>query len=373
MNPFIIQGYQGPDYFCDRESETAILEKNIRNGVHTAFFAQRRIGKTALIQHVFHLQNEKKCTCLYMDIYATQNLSDFTNVLANTIYRVFPEKKSAGKNFLDTIKLLRPVISFDELSGHPEISLDIARPEQAEKSIQQLLTYLDKQDKQVVIAIDEFQQILQYPEKNVEALLRTCIQKLKNICFIYCGSNMKMMQHLFQNAKRPFYASTSSIHLGAISEVPLKLYIKQHFKRNGMVINEEALSDIIRLTMRHTFYTLRLCNGLYGKKQKQISVNDVRKTLNEILKEQEGVFYQYRHLLTNAQWNLLRAIAKEEQLEKPYNKEFISRHNLGTPASVKRSLEALIEKEMIFYQASHEKAYYEVQDKFLLQWLKSKY
>src|SRR5258708_38633223 len=96
MNPFLISGYLSPGYFCDRESETKTLMDTISNQGNTVFFAQRRIGKTALIRHVFYLLKNKKTTTIYADIYATQNLKDFTNQLANSIYRIFPENKSLG-------------------------------------------------------------------------------------------------------------------------------------------------------------------------------------------------------------------------------------------------------------------------------------
>jgi len=65
MNPFLINTYHSPDYFCDREEETKMLMDNILNQSNTAFFAQRRIGKTALIQHVFyHLKKKKNMDCI---------------------------------------------------------------------------------------------------------------------------------------------------------------------------------------------------------------------------------------------------------------------------------------------------------------------
>src|SRR5688500_3838891 len=116
MNPFPINNYVSPRYFCDRQQETRSLLSNLTNGANTAFFAQRRLGKTALIQHAFHHLRKKKHECIYLDIYATQNLKDFTNQLAAAIYSVFPQNKGIGKKFLDAIRLLRPVITFDELT-----------------------------------------------------------------------------------------------------------------------------------------------------------------------------------------------------------------------------------------------------------------
>lgn len=60
VNPFGINNYLGPQLFCDRVDETKELLQNIENHNHTAFFALHRMGKTALIQHVFYLLNSKK-------------------------------------------------------------------------------------------------------------------------------------------------------------------------------------------------------------------------------------------------------------------------------------------------------------------------
>ena len=216
MNPFLINNYLNPEYFCDREKETETIIKNIENQANTAMFAQRRIGKSALIKQVFYLKKEA-CTCVYIDIFASRNLQDFANILANGIYQSYQEKKK-GRLFLETIKLFRPIISMNELSGNMEITLDITKSQSIDRSVPQLLSYLEKQNIPFVVAIDEFQQILTYPEKNVEAILRTCIQTLKNVQFIFCGSHLHLMSEIFNSAKRPFFASCSSLFLHKIDK-----------------------------------------------------------------------------------------------------------------------------------------------------------
>lgn len=372
MNPFLIHEYVAPEFFCDRENETKNLLLNIKNRSNTTFFAQRRIGKTALIQHVFYILKGKKTVSLYIDIYATQNLKEFTNQLANAIYQVFPEKQSIGKRFWEAIKLLRPIISADEITGTPQLSLDITQPKQFEKTTAQLLQFLDAQNIKVIIAIDEFQQILNYPEKNVEALLRTVIQSLKNVCFIFCGSNQKMMHQLFNSAKRPFYASTKNINLQKINKTIYSNFIQLQFNKYKIKIHPDDVQLILDLTDCHTYYTQRLCHDIFALNHKTIKTELIYKTLNNILNDNENIYFQYRNLITTAQWNLLKAIAIEEKVEQPFAQKFINKHNLGTPANVKRSLEALVEKELIYYNASIETPYYETSDKFLMRWMQSK-
>ncbi len=372
INPFLIQQYQSPAYFCDRVSETNTLLENIHNHSNTAFFAQRRIGKTALIQHAFHLLAKKKTMTIYMDIYATQNLKEFTNQLANSIYNLYPVNKSLGKRFLEAIKLLRPIISLDEITGNAELSLDITQPKQFEKTIPQLLQFLDQQPTKTVIAIDEFQQILQYPEKNVEAILRTAIAPLKKTSFIFCGSNQAMMQTIFNAAKRPFYASTKNINLKKIDSGLYTQFIRKKIKEHQRTISDTAVDQILTLTQSHTYYTQCLCNTIFASNNNNIELEHVYQALNKILIQNEGTYFQYRQLLTSAQWQLLRAIALEGTVDKPYAQQFIYRHQLGTPANVKRSLEALLQKEMVYQNTNLKNPYFEVYDKFLMLWMQHK-
>lgn len=69
----------------------------------------------------------------------------------------------------------------------------------------------------------------------------------------------------------------------------------------------------------------------------------------------------------------MRAIAVEEKVEKVYAQSFIYKHQLGSPANVKRSLESLLDKEMIYHSTENETPYFEVYDKFLMRWLQRKY
>ena len=372
MNPFPINNYTGAEYFCDRENETKQLLDTIANNGNTAFFAQRRIGKTSLIQHVFQIMKRKKQTGIYIDIYATQNLKEFTNALANAIYTIFPPNKGIGKSFIEALKLFRPVISVDSMTGSPELSLDITQPRQFEKTIFQLLQFIDDQKIKIVIAIDEFQQILNYPEKNTEALLRTAVQQMKHVNFIFCGSNQTMMHHIFSSSKRPFFGSAKNINLKRIDKTIYAAFVKQQFEKQKFKINATALELIFELTDCHTYYTQRLCHEIFITNEKVILQENVFSVLHSILKDNENIYFQYRNLITASQWTLLKAIATEKKVEQPYARKFLYAHRIGTPAHVKRGLQSLVEKELVYYSADTNPAYYEVNDKFFMHWLANK-
>lgn len=372
LNPFISVGYREPKYFCDRREERKQLTQYMLNGINVTLFAIRRIGKTGLIHHTFYpYRKSRKIACIYVDILSSNNLGDFTNHLATAVYNRFSPINSLGKKIMNSFKQFRPVISFDELTGAPSLSLTLETDAQKEKTIGQILNFIDQQGIKVVIAIDEFQQILNYPEKNTEAILRTYIQQLNNTSFIFSGSNQRMMHEIFNSAKRPFFASCSNMNLDFIATKEYRKFIKKKFKENQRSISEECLDFICTWTKCHTFFVQQLCFTLFAQNHIQNGIEEAHKAALTILKLNEGNYYQYKNLLTKAQWNLLSAIANEEQVTKPQSKKFINNHNLGTPALVKRGLDALIKKELVFYNSAVETPYYEVYDKYLMRWIQS--
>ena len=90
----------------------------------------------------------------------------------------------------------------------------------------------------------------------------------------------------------------------------------------------------------------------------------ISETKEEIFKENEPYFISYRNLLSEQQWNLLKAIAKEGEVNKITQKSFLNKHHLSA-SSVQRSVKALEEREMIV----HENSCYRVYDVFLGRWL----
>ena len=369
-NPFPLTAYHGPEYFCNREDETKRLTQNVTNGVNSTLLSIRRMGKTGLIQHLFHkLSKRKDVYCLYADIYASQSQKDLIGQISTAILKAFPPKKSVGKKVMDFITGLRPVISYDNLTGQPEVSFQFSQSRQQEQSLEHLFQFLDSLDAIIIIAIDEFQQISQYPEKNTEALLRTLIQPLKNTRLIFSGSSRHVLTQMFTSNKRPFFGSTRLLELKSIVQQDYENFITQKFADNRRRIDADALEFICNWTRLHTYYTQVVCNRLFAKGYPKISLPLTQAACSELLEEQEANFFQYRNLLTATQWQVLHAIAKEDKLYQPNAKDFISRYRLGTPSNVKRSLDALMTKEMIYQEPDATGSFYRVYDCFLSRWL----
>lgn len=370
-NPFITTGYQGSEYFCDREQETNTLINNLINGRSTTLVAIRRMGKTGLIRHVL-AQLPEGYTGIYLDILPTENLKEFLNALTTAVFAGIPERSKPGKKILDFIKSLRPVVSYDPLTGFPQLTID-TRPGEVERHIQSVLEFLEGYPQKIIFAIDEFQQILNYPEKNTDAFLRSIIQALNNVRFIFSGSQQHLMTQLFADPSRPFYQSTGFLKIDKIKSEAYTSFILNHFENAGISISQDTINVILGWADHHTYYIQLLCNRVYASSSKKVDDESWKKQAAQLLQEQEIVFYKYRDLLTKHQWNLLKAIAHEEILYYPTSKDFISKYELGSPATVLRSLQALMDKEMIYSDYTKEgQLFYSVYDVLFRRWMQAK-
>jgi AAA+ ATPase superfamily predicted ATPase len=366
-NPFPTTTYHSASYFCDRQEETNRLISNIKSGNSTIIMAIRRIGKTGLIQHVLN-QLPKGWKGIYLDILETENLNHFLNHLATAIMHAVPEKSSIGKKFFDFIKTMRPVISFDALTGEPKASFEIKQSD-VETNINSVLHFLGKQEFKIVIAIDEFQQIVNYPEKNTDAWLRTRIQQLKNVVFIFSGSQQHLMAELFASPKRPFFRSTQMLRLEKIEKDVYRDFIISMFRKYKKEISPVLAADILEWSNTHTYFVQHVCNRVFAATDKAVTAEIWKQQAFQILKEQEVVFFAYRSMLTNPQWQLLKAIAHESKIFTPTSKKFISTYQLSTSATVLRSLKTLQDYELIYYEFDTKgKKYYSVYDVFFQRW-----
>ena len=213
-NPFVTNGYAGPEYFCDRVEETQHITEMLTNENNIALISPRRIGKTELIRHYFAQPAiQKDYYTFIIDIYSTNSVSDLVNMFGKAIIDTLrPKGRSAWEKFLMALSSLRSEISFD-INGAPVWGIGIGNMVNPEITLDEIFAYLNQADKPCLVAIDEFQQINNYADNRIEALLRTYIQRCTNAHFIFSGSHCHLMAEMFTSPARPFYQSVTLMNL----------------------------------------------------------------------------------------------------------------------------------------------------------------
>ncbi|MBO7510301.1 MAG: ATP-binding protein [Bacteroidales bacterium] len=369
-NPFILEPYRSKDLFCDRENELAQLMAHLENGRNVTMISPRRLGKTGLI---FRLFDEIKTTgapyeTVYADISDTLSLEDFIKVLSQA---VATQLKSQSKilSFLKALKSIRPLLGVDPFSGMPQVSIAFATNEQQQRTLEDLLMFLENYPQQVVVAIDEFQQIREYEGLNMEAVLRKHIQHLHNVRFIYCGSKKHTMADMFTNAKSPFYESTVFLSLEKLSETVYADFIKHQFERRGKSIGDEQVRYILEWTRDYTYYTQKVCNKVFEISAKQVRMEDVYSSISFILDSEKERFLEIRRLITRSQWKMLKAIASEGTVSQITSSAFLTKYGIPSSSAALRNIKALTEKELVLAEPSGQNVTYSVYNVFLSRYL----
>ncbi len=371
-NPFVIGRYLSPDYFCDREQETAFLEKQIINGRNVTLIADRRIGKSGLISHVFaQPEIQKQFYTISVDLYATGSLAEMVYTFSNEVYRcVERQSKSWKDKFFQIISSLRVGFKLDALTGSPAFDIglgDIAAPEM---TLEQVFAFLEAADRPCVVAFDEFQQVTRYPEKNIEALLRTYIQRCTKTQFIFSGSRKHLMTQMFLSPSKPFYQST--INMG-LDPIPCEIYVdfaKRMFILGKKTIEDEAVRQVYELCRGITWYMQMLLNEMFtitnpGDHCKTGSIDEA---LRNVVQVQEPFYREILAALPTKQKSLLFAIVKENGVENITSGAFVQKYKLVSASSVQAALKGLYGKDIVI--ENNGKWY--VYDIFFAQYLSGK-
>ncbi|MCQ2210933.1 MAG: ATPase [Paludibacteraceae bacterium] len=371
-NPFVISGYVSSEYFCDREEETSRLLQEVENGNNVAIIATRRMGKSGLIKHTFQCQEvSSQYYTFFVDIYSTKSLREFVYMLSREIVeKLKPYGMKALQSFWMSVKSLQTGISFSPM-GEPSFNFQLGDLRQSENTLDEIFTYLNHADKPCLVAIDEFQQIANYPEKNVEAILRTYVQQCSNARFIFSGSQRHTMGVMFTSPSRPFFQSVSMMHLESIDIEKYKTFAVGHFAKNGKSLEEDVVNEVFKVSRGITWYIQKLFNTLYSRtaKGEKCTKEMVYEALDYILSTLDYTYGETLFRMPEKQKEVFIAIAKEDQAKAITSGTFIHKYKLSSSSMVQSAVKGLLERDYITY----EKGVYSVYDLFLEYWIRKNY
>lgn len=367
-NPFILAGYAGKKWFCNREEEIKKITDHVKNERNITLYGWRRMGKTAMLHRwVEDSMFPKGTELLYVDLLTTSNFGEALRTITKAVYEKFGKAGNGIKTTLQQLfSAIGVSIQFDAFNSTPQISFGLNSSSMPERSLNALGKFLSERKKKMVIVLDEFQQIVNYEEKNAESYFRGWMQEFPRLRFIFCGSHRNMMVSMFTEKKRPFYKCTQ---LMSLEPVPLDKYtgfIQNHFTDSEKIIDETTIRHIYSWSRGQTYCIQLICNYLYGNSRK-VSDADLTGTYEKLFEQEKPVFANYQKILTQLQWNVLVAVAKEEPLKNYLGNEFITKYKLGAASSVKTAIETLRKNELII----EDKGFQYVHDVLLARWLGS--
>ena len=337
MNPFITTGKIPAELFCDRKEESKRLLQSLTNGANVVLMAPRRVGKTQLMYYCFdkHTVSDNYIT-FFLDILKTSTLQEFT-------YELGP------------------------VTALPTFGIAIGDIQNPTYSLEEIFRTLESAGKKCLVAIDEFQQIINYPEKNIEAELRSHIQKLTNTQFIFSGSERHLLEEMFLDSARPFYNSADIQSLDVIEEEKYAEFVLHHFLSNGKRISDDAISHVYQTFDGNTYYNQKTMREAFAETASDAlcTKETTEQVISQMVREANRHYSEIMARLTLPQKELLYAIAKEHWARQITSGAFIRRHSLKSASSVQSSIKKLQEFGLVSFDSGN----YYIADQLMRLWL----
>ncbi len=366
MNPFFLKGYHGHKYFCNRIQESEKLTTAISNNQDITLYGYRRLGKSALIYHIFH-KLKKEYKCIYADIWGTSSIEEFTKELANGIIKseVF-SKRSFSKKMISFLKSIGASFSIG-IDGLPSIDMIYNDRNQIFRNLEELFGFLHQLKLPIIIAIDEFQEIKKY-NNNIpfEGKLRALTQQCNNIIFLYSGSEYHLINEIFTDYNMPFYQSTRMLSIGKIEKEIYKDFILKHFKREKIQVEPFIIDHILEISHLHTYYVQAITNFLFSQTQLPKTMEEFNKIYRDFILEKSVFYSELPERLTKQQFAVVKGFGKTGIVSTPTSTDFMEKTNIRNSSSMHRAINSLLEKQLIIKDTEG----YRMYDVFLEHFLK---
>ena len=336
--------------FTDRIAETKRLKRDFENGQNVVLISPRRMGKTSLVRRVISLVDTDKVAVVHLDIYDCRTEYDFYNKLATAVL-----KQTSGKgelmlrNIKDFLTRLTPKISFGiDPANEMSVSLGIAPEDYSPEEILQLPEKIaHKMGKHLVVCIDEFQQIGNFPDTmEVQKRMRGVWQLQQEVSYCLYGSKKHMLTNLFQNKRMPFYQFGDIRFLQPIALGDWIPFIRGKFEANGQTISDEQITKICETVEYQSSYVQQLAWNVMLCSDDVVDEAAMDEAVDDLVGQNSTLFLQQTEGLSSYQMNFLKALAAGETGDFT-SAAMLKKYNLGSKSNISRLHETLIKKELI--------------------------
>lgn len=371
-NPFILSPMIPDEYFCDRQEETRQMVKTLTNQGNVVLTSPRRVGKTGLINHCFtRPEMLSEFVTISIDILHTTSFREFIMELGSAVFNKLAKRNERlMKQFTALLRSLSASFGYDPVNNTPTFDIKLGQITNPEFTLDEIFAFLETSERPVIVAIDEFQQIIYYPEKNIEALLRGRIQKLQNTWFVFAGSERRMMNEMFFSELRPFYQSATPIELEPIDINIYTEFVCQQFSHANKAIDRDVIPLVYHFWDGITLYVHRIFHDAYAETQTGETCTQmlIEEVTSSFISQNEKRLRELLSFVTDQQKQLLYAIAQEGKSTGITSGAFVKKHSLKSASAVQSAAKRLLEIDMITKSGQT----YTVSDPLLRIWLRKR-
>lgn len=341
QTPFPFETIAPKEFFYGREKELNELKTHISNSTNVLLFSKRRMGKSTLIKNLFD-EIEKDYVVIYIDIYNIITAEDFGSLLLNGITKSQKgDIKSIMLKFSQFFKKTKVEPTFDPQTGEMGIRA-VTKALSFDELIEDSFNALFKiaETKNVVLAIDEFQQIADIKDVKIDAILRKYMQEANNISYIFLGSKRNILNSLF-SYKAPLYSMATPFFLKSLDINDIYNYAKKYID-----IDKEIVEYIYELSAGETKLIQMILHRIYINKNELEYINEifVDKILQTIMVSKNDHYKSLFEFFSTNQKKAFKLLAKYSK--ELFSEKILREENISRP-SMQSSLTQLFTKEYI--------------------------
>lgn len=344
MQPFKSGMIVGKDDFCGRSHEVRQLKSYIESKNRCYLYGERRVGKTSLVLETARRLNRQ---CITVDFLGVKTEDDVCRRLIKSILYFNQSTNSKLLKILKQFSALRPQIGIDPLTHLPTIGLSPV-PRLTLNDMESAFMALSQYENSILF-FDEFQDILELKNSDeVFSIMRSKIQVLTKVSFIYAGSLRNEMLDIFTLDSSPFFKSAFPLLVTAIEETEFHKFITLKFKKNKRNINSSVLHSVYLLCNGIPGDIQRLCACLWDITNDGDDIKDahIPEALKHIFAFEIPAYERILHSVSAQQLKVMLALAEIDG-ESNISQELVRRSGITLTGSVNKAMKGLKEKRIV--------------------------
>lgn len=349
-NPFSFGGFAKTKSFTNRTKEIEQIDTLCNNSINLILISPRRWGKSSLVHHIARKKAKKDLKFCLIDLFNVGTEEEFYTQYLQAVLKATATKLEQYKQYAsEFLSQLKPNITLGT-GPDADFGLEISFTKNAKTEAEILdiaQRIAEKQNIRIVVAIDEFQNIDHFTKSiPFQKKLRATWQKHDKVSYILYGSKRHLMHELFEKKQKPFYKFGEVLYLEKIAEAEWTKFLTSQFKRTSKTISNPQTKAIAQLMQNHPYYVQQFAFSLWEKTTKEVSEEQITATVTTLIQSNEWRFIHLFEPLSNKQRKTL--IALIENGDKGISSAAtIAKYDLGTSATVIRSIEALQKAEIV--------------------------
>ncbi len=347
-NPFVFGKTVGRVDFCNRSKDIEFMHHQFNTNANTILISSRRWGKSSLVEEAARRYHKDSIRFAFIDLFKCRTPDEFYEAYVQALLKATNSKMDEAFQFVNKwLKNLLPHLSFQ-----PDPTTEFAIKFQVNSSVKEdeiinlSQTIAAKKGVRIILCIDEFQNVNHFPHPiDFQKKLRSYWQRHNKVHYCLYGSKRHLMTQLFESSDLPFYKFGSVLYLKKIDESEWIPFVIQKFKKTGKAITPVQVKMVCQAMESHSYYTQNAFQILWYISTAKIKDSDVEAALVRLGEQNELQFQKIIEGLTTYQLNFVKALCKG--VENLHSKKTIKDFSLGTTATIQRSIQALLQKDVI--------------------------